>query len=70
MTQQPLLDRTGWSAVVFSGVFAKWLENQEFEQKSTAYLTLTGKLWGVFCWSFGENWPLYNSTKLQKFGTD
>ena len=30
--------------------------------KVTPYLTLMGKLWGVFCVHFGENWPSYNGT--------
>ena len=30
----------------------------------TPYLTLTGKLWGVFCEHLRENWPHYNGTSL------
>ena len=32
--------------------------------KSTPYLPLTGKLWGVFCEQLGENWSHNNSTQL------
>ena len=32
--------------------------------KDTPYLALAGKLWGVFCEDFGENWPCYNDTAL------
>ena len=32
--------------------------------KGTPYLTLTGKLWGVFSEDFGENWSHYNGTEL------
>ena len=28
------------------------------------YLTLTGKLWCVFCEDFGEDWPCYDGLKL------
>ena len=31
----------------------------------TPYLALTGELWGVFCYHFGENW-CYNSTALYR----
>ena len=30
----------------------------------TAYLALMGKLWGIFCEDFGENWSCYNGTAL------
>ena len=33
-------------------------------KKNTAYLTLTGELWGVFCKYLWENWPRYNGTAL------
>ena len=37
----------------------------EFEStKDTSYLALTGKLWGVFCEDFRENWSWYNGTAL------
>ena len=32
--------------------------------KYTPYLTLTGKLWGISCKDFGENWSSYNGTAL------
>ena len=32
--------------------------------KGTPYLTLTGKLWGVFCAYLWENWLSYNGTAL------
>ena len=35
----------------------------------TPYLTLTGKLWGVFCGNFGENWLLCNDTALYSLQT-
>ena len=33
--------------------------------KDTPYLILMGKLWGVYCEDFGENWLHYSSTSLQ-----
>ena len=37
----------------------------EFEStKDTPYLALMGKLWGVFCEDFRENWWPYNGTTL------
>ena len=37
----------------------------EFEPtKDTPYLALTGKLCGVFCENFGENWLCYNGTAV------
>ena len=32
--------------------------------KETSYITLTGKLSGVCCEDFGENWLFYNDTAL------
>ena len=36
--------------------------------KNIPYLTLMGKLWGVFCMDLGENWPPYNGTTLYLTG--
>ena len=33
---------------------------------NTAYLALTGKLWGVCCEDLGENWQRYNGTALYR----
>ena len=30
----------------------------------TPYLTLTGKVWGIYCENFDENCPRYNDTAL------
>ena len=32
--------------------------------KDTAYLALTGEMWGVYCDDLGENLPRYNGTAL------
>ena len=37
--------------------------NQDFFISNTTW-QLTGKLWGVFCEDFGENWLSYNDTVL------
>ena len=33
-----------------------------------SYFTLLGELLGVYYENFGENWPCYNSSALQKLG--
>ena len=41
----------------------EWEYKSKFETTNdTPYLALTGKLCGVFCYDFGENWPRYNGT--------
>ena len=32
--------------------------------KDTSYLALTGQVWSVFCYEFGENWQRYIGTAL------
>ena len=40
--------------------------SQQTPHITPSYLTLTGKLWGVYCEEFGENWLRYNGTALYK----
>ena len=63
---------TRYNVVQYSKILHKWLQElrQNITQmvnpqkKDTPYLALTGKLWGVFCEHFLENWPRYNGIAL------
>ena len=51
-------------APIIEGTEAKYQSEAE-PTKDTPYPALTGKLWGVFCEYFGENWLRYSGTALQ-----
>ena len=60
-------DIHGWLCkkhdIAYTIAVIEWKYKSKFETTNgTPHLALTGKLSGVFCYDFWENWPRYNGT--------